>query len=70
MSKKFVNVYGDETITRYFKDVKKTKRLTPEEEKELALRIQDGDKDAIGELVNANLRFVISKPRITTERFN
>lgn len=60
MSKRFVNPNEDETVTRYFDEVKKYKLLTPEQEIELALRVQSGDEDAIEELVTANLRFVVS----------
>ena len=38
----------------------KKKTLTPDEEKELALRIADGDTEAKKRLVEANLRLVIS----------
>lgn len=60
MSKKFVNYNADDTITKYFKEIKKSKGLTPEQEVELAIRIKNGDQLAIDELVNANLKFVIS----------
>lgn len=59
MSNKFVDL-NDETLLRYFKDIKKTDLLTPEEEINLAKRIQDGDEKAIEELISANLKFVIS----------
>jgi RNA polymerase primary sigma factor len=60
MSKKYVNFETDNSLTQYFKDVRKSTLLTPNEEIDLAKRIQDGDKAAIDELVNANLKFVIS----------
>jgi RNA polymerase primary sigma factor len=60
MSKKFVNFDSDDTIAKYFKDVRKSVILTPKEEIELAKRIKDGDTKAIDELVKANLKFVIS----------
>jgi len=60
MSKKFLNYSSDDTITKYFKDVKKTATLTPEQEVELAIRIQNGEQSAIDELVKANLKFVVS----------
>jgi len=60
MSRKFVNFDSDDTIAKYFKDVKKSVILTPTEELELAKRIKDGDTKAIDELVEANLKFVIS----------
>ena len=60
MSKKFVADYGEDSIGKYFKEVRKSELLTPKEEVELAERIQDGDEVAIELLVNANLKFVIS----------
>jgi len=60
MSKKYVNFDSDESISRYFKDVRKSVVLTQEEEIELAIRIKDGDISAIDRLVNANLKFVVS----------
>ena len=54
MSKKFVNFDSDDTIAKYFKDVRKSVILTPNEEVELAKRIKNGDTKAINELVEAN----------------
>jgi len=48
------------TLNKYFNDIKSTQPLTPDEEVELAVRIQHGDTQARDELVKANLRFVIS----------
>lgn len=60
MSKKFLTYSTDDTISKYFKDVKKSTALTPEQEVELAIKIKNGDQSAIDELVSANLKFVIS----------
>jgi len=60
MSKKFVTNYDEDSIGKYFKEVRKSELLTPSEEVELAKRIQDGDELAVELLVNANLKFVIS----------
>ncbi len=60
MSKKYVNFDEENSLTQYFKEVKKSILLTPNEEIRLAERIQSGDETAIEELVNANLKFVIS----------
>jgi RNA polymerase primary sigma factor len=59
MSKTYVNFNGED-YNRYFKDIRKSKLLTPEQEVELAKKIQEGDEKAIDELVNSNLKFVIS----------
>ena len=50
----------EESISKYFKDVRKESLLTPEQEITLAKRIDDGDEDAVDKMVKANLRFVIS----------
>jgi len=60
MSKKYVNFDAEDTIGKYFKDVRKSVILTPSEEVELARRIKKGDQAAIDRLVNANLKFVVS----------
>lgn len=60
MSKKFVTDYGEDSIGKYFKEVRKSELLTNEQEVELANRIQGGDEAAVEELVKANLKFVIS----------
>jgi RNA polymerase primary sigma factor len=60
MNKIYVNASGDDSISKYFKDVRKSVLLTPDQEVELAKRIKQGDKEAIDELVEANLKFVIS----------
>lgn len=59
---KYQNKEDYTILNNYFRDIKKLKveLLTPEQEVELALRIQDGDEKAIEELVNANLKFVVS----------
>jgi RNA polymerase primary sigma factor len=60
MSKKFVNFDADDSISKYFKDVRKSVILTPKEEVELAKKINEGDQSAVDKLVNANLKFVVS----------
>jgi len=60
MGKKYVNFENENSLSKYFKDVRKSILLTPDEEVNLAKRIQSGDESAIEELVNANLKFVIS----------
>lgn len=60
MSKKFLNFDTSDSITKYFKDVRKSTILTSKEEVDLAKRIKDGDQIAIDKLVKANLKFVVS----------
>lgn len=60
MSKNFIQINSDESITNYFKDIKDSTYLSSEREVELAGRIKNGDKEALDELVTANLKFVIT----------
>ncbi len=48
------------SLEKYLKDISKVELLEPEEEAELARRIQEGDADALERLTRANLRFVVS----------
>jgi RNA polymerase primary sigma factor len=59
MSKKFITE-GDDSISKYFKEVRKIDLLTHADEIELAKRIEKGDKLALEKLVSSNLKFVIS----------
>lgn len=49
-----------QTVEEYLRDLGKLEMITPEEETELAVRIQAGDDAAFKRLVEANLRFVVS----------
>lgn len=49
-----------ESLERYFKSIKKLDPLTKEEELELAVRIQEGDRAALNKLVEHNLKIVIT----------
>lgn len=60
MNRKYVNFDDENSLSKYFKDLKKSILLTPEEEVILAKKIQEGDEMAITKLVNANLKFVVS----------
>ena len=59
MSNRFIS-NDEESISKYFKDVRKETLLTAKEEIELAKMIQQGDKPAMDKMVTSNLRFVIS----------
>ena len=60
MNRKYVTFDTEDSIAKYFKDVRKSVILTPDEEVELAKKIKKGDAKAIDKLVKANLKFVIS----------
>jgi RNA polymerase primary sigma factor len=49
---------GD-SLNTYIREIAKFKPLTPEGERELGRRIQDGDQEALKAMVEANLRFVV-----------
>jgi RNA polymerase primary sigma factor len=48
-----------DSLNAYIREIARFKQLTPEEEKELGRRIQGGDQEALRELVESNLRFVV-----------
>ena len=48
------------SLNTYFRDISKYPLLTPDEEVQLAIRIQQGDQRALERMVQANLRFVVS----------
>jgi RNA polymerase primary sigma factor len=49
-----------QNIDRYFSELNREELITVDEEYELAVRIQNGDREALNRLVKANLRFVVS----------
>lgn len=52
--------YDDEILGMYLDEIKKIPLLTHEEETELALKAQAGDKLAKNKIVQSNLRFVVN----------
>ena len=53
-------MYNDDSVlAMYLKDINKVPLLSHDEEVELALKAQNGDKAARDKIVNANLRFVV-----------
>ena len=55
---KFIGVEAGEAA--YMQSIRNSKKLTRAEEREVAVRIQNGDKRAVNLLVSANLKFVVS----------
>jgi len=51
---------GVATLRRYLKEIGRYPPLNHEQEVELAVRIQAGDEDAVREMVESNLRFVVA----------
>ena len=52
-----------DVIGSYLNSIKKFSLLSAEEEVELSKKIQSGDKNAVKQLVNSNLRLVVSLAR-------
>lgn len=54
---------GEEDVRQFLAQIREFPRLSPEEEKEIARRCAQGDEAAIREMVNSNLRLVVSVAR-------
>ena len=54
---------GEDDVRQYLREIRQYPRLTAEEERELARRCAEGDEDAIRQMVNSNLRLVVSIAR-------
>ena len=52
-----------EDLDQYLQEIRQYPRLTPEQERGLAERCAAGDEDAIRQMVNSNLRLVVSVAR-------
>ena len=63
LEKQPLAVGGEDDMRQYLSDIRQFPRLTPEEEKILARRCAEGDEDAIRQMVNSNLRLVVSVAR-------
>ncbi len=49
-----------ESLEKYLQEIGKVELISPEEEVRLAMRIRQGDQEALNKLTKANLRFVVS----------
>lgn len=54
---------GEEDVRQFLSEIRRYPRLTPQQERELAQRCAAGDEDAIRQMVNSNLRLVVSIAR-------
>lgn len=54
------NGSGNRELSRYLQEISKFEPLDPAREVELTVRIKQGDEEAKKELIEANLRFVVS----------
>jgi len=50
---------GGDSLNSYIREIARFKPLTPDQEKQLGARIQEGDQEALQRMVEANLRFVV-----------
>ncbi len=55
-------------LETYFKEINRIKLLTAETERELAIRVQQGDVEAREQMITANLRLVVSIAKNYVER--
>src|SRR5215831_620121 len=53
-------VEGPDAHRLYLKEISKFPQLSPEEEKDLGVRVQNGDEEAFRKLIQANLRFGVA----------
>lgn len=54
---------GEDDMSQFLREIRQYPRLTQEEEKALARRCAAGDEEAIRQMVNSNLRLVVSIAR-------
>ena len=57
------NIPTDDPVRMYFKEIGKVPLLSAEEERELAIRIEQGDEEAKKKLCESNLRLIVSIAR-------
>lgn len=63
-------VSSEEDLRQFLADIRRFPRLTAEQERSLARRCAEGDEEAIRQMVNTNLRLVVSVAREYAGRDN
>jgi len=58
-----IPVSGEDDVSQYLRDIRRYPLLTQEQERDLTRRCAMGDQQAIRQLVNSNLRLVVSVAR-------
>jgi len=53
------NVFADQALQNYLREISKFETLSREEEHELGIRARNGDQEAMNKLIRANLKFVV-----------
>ena len=56
---KRIHPSSEDDVRRYLSEIRQYPLLTPEEERDLAMRCAQGDEEAIRKMVNSNLRLVV-----------
>ena len=56
-------VTSEDDVSQYLREIREYPRLNTQEERELAMRCAEGDEEAIRQMVNCNLRLVVSVAR-------
>ncbi len=54
---------GEDSLSQYLQEIRSYPQLTAEQERSLAMRCAQGDEEAVRQMVNANLRLVVSVAR-------